>query len=174
VRYILEGRVRWAKGAGGANRVRVSPELIDASSASAKWAQPFDAPLTDVFQVQGDIAAKVAQSLQVALTPAAQQTLAARPTSDLLAYDAYLRGLAISRLGNSPLNLRRSAAAYREAVERDSMFAIAWSALGYTYSTLYFNASPLPTIGDSADKATARALEIAPHLAEAHGARALY
>ncbi|HEY2897898.1 MAG TPA: serine/threonine-protein kinase, partial [Gemmatimonadaceae bacterium] len=82
VRYILEGRVRWAKAPGGASRVRVSPELIDASSASDKWAQPFDAPLTDVFQVQGDIAAKVAQSLQVALTPAAQQTLAARPTSD--------------------------------------------------------------------------------------------
>ena len=174
VRYILEGRVRWAKAPGGASRVRVSPELIDASSASDKWAQPFDAPLTDVFQVQGDIAAKVAQSLQVALTPAAQQTLAARPTSDLLAYDAYLRGLAIARLGNAPVTLRRAAAAYREAVERDSMFAIAWSALGQMYSNLYFNGAPLASIGDSADKATARALEIAPHLAEAHAARAAY
>jgi eukaryotic-like serine/threonine-protein kinase len=174
VRYILEGRVRWAKGPGGASRVRVSPELIDANSASDKWAQPFDAPLTDVFQVQGDIAAKVAQSLQVALTPAAQQTLAARPTSDLLAYDAYLRGLAIARLGNAPVTLRRAAAAYREAVERDSMFAIAWSALGQMYSNLYFNGAPLPSIGDSAEKATARALEIAPHLAEAHAARAAY
>jgi TolB-like protein len=174
VRYILEGRVRWAKGPGGASRVRVSPELIDASSASDKWAQPFDAPLTDVFEVQGDIAAKVAQSLQVALTPAAQQTLAARPTSDLLAYDAYLRGLAITRLGNAPVTLRRAAAAYREAVERDSMFAIAWCALGQTYTSLYFNGAPIPSIGDSADKATARALEIAPHLAEAHAARAGY
>ena len=174
VRYLLEGRVRWAKAPGGASRVRVSPELIDASSASAKWAQPFDAPLTDVFQVQGDIAAKVAQSLQLALTPAAEQTLAARPTSDLLAYDAYLRGLAISRLGNAPINLRRSIADYREAVERDSMFALAWSALGASYCILYFNGTPLPAIGDSADQATARALAIAPNLTEAHAARARY
>jgi serine/threonine-protein kinase len=174
VRYILEGRVRWAKAAGGASRVRVSPELIDAGTANDKWAQPFDAPLTDVFQVQGDIAAKVAQSLQVALTPAAQQTLAARPTSDLLAYDAYLRGLALSRLGNAPTTLRRSAAAYREAVEHDSMFALAWSALGFSYATIYFNGAPLPPIGDSADKATARALALAPHLPEAHAARAVY
>ncbi len=142
VRYLLEGRVRWAKGAGGASRVRVSPELIDVNSASDKWAQPFDAPLTDVFQVQGDIAGKVAQSLQVALTPAAQQTLASRPTSDLLAYDAYLRGVAIAEQGNSPQLLHRAIGAFREAVARDSIFALAWSELGHEYYLLFFNALP--------------------------------
>ena len=55
VRYLLIGRVHWARGAGGASRVQVSPELIDAGTAADKWQQPFDAPLTDVFQVQGDI-----------------------------------------------------------------------------------------------------------------------
>ena len=174
VRYLLEGRVRWAKGAAGASRVRVSPELIDVNSASAKWAQPFDAPLTDVFQVQGDIAGKVAQSLQVALTPAAQQTLASRPTSDLLAYDAYLRGLAISEEGNSPMLLHRAVGAFREAVARDSSFALAWSELGHSYNLLFFNGIALPAFADSADVATARALALAPDLPEAHAYRAEY
>ncbi|HEY8794320.1 MAG TPA: hypothetical protein VIM15_05185, partial [Gemmatimonadaceae bacterium] len=174
VRYLLEGRVRWAKGAAGASRVRVSPELIDVNSASSKWAQPFDAPLTDVFQVQGDIAGKVAQSLQVALTPAAEQTLASRPTSDLLAYDAYLRGLAISEQGNSTPLLHRAIGAFREAVARDSSFALAWSELGHEYNLLFFNGIALPAIADSADKATARALALAPDLPEAHAFRAEY
>ncbi|HLB08581.1 MAG TPA: protein kinase [Gemmatimonadaceae bacterium] len=174
VRYLLEGRVRWAKGPAGASRVRVSPELIDVNSASSKWAQPFDAPLTDVFQVQGDIAGKVAQSLQVALTPAAQQTLASRPTSDLLAYDAYLRGIALSEQGNSPLLLHRAIGAFREAVARDSSFALAWSELGHEYNLLFFNALALPAMADSADKATARALALAPDLPEAHAFRAEY
>ena len=174
VRYILEGRVRWAKGAGGASRVRVAPELIDVSTASAKWAQPFDAPLTDVFQVQGDIASKVAQALQVALTPAAQQTLAARPTSDLLAYDAYLRGVALLQQGNSTMMLRRAITAFREAVARDSMFALAWSGLGHSYTLMYSNGIALAAVADSANKATARALAIAPDLPDAHASRAEY
>ena len=62
VRYLLLGKVRWAKGPGGTSRVQVSPELMDAATAADKWAQPFNAPLTDVFQVQGDIASKVATS----------------------------------------------------------------------------------------------------------------
>jgi len=115
-----------------------------------------------LFQVQGDIAGKVAQSLQVALTPAAEQTLASRPTSDLLAYDAYLRGLAISEQGNSPQLLHRAIGAFREAVARDSSFALAWSELGHEYNLLFFNGIALPAIADSADKATARALALAP------------
>jgi eukaryotic-like serine/threonine-protein kinase len=174
VRYLLEGRVRWAKGPAGTSRVRVSPELIDVSSAAAKWAQPFDAPLTDVFQVQGDIASKVAQSLQVALTPAAQQTLAARPTSDLLAYDSYLRGLALTAQGNSPLLLHRAITAFREAVARDSSFALAWSELGHEYNLLYFNGLRSPALSDSADRATATALALAPDLPEAQAFRAQY
>jgi TolB-like protein len=62
VEYILTGTVRWAKGAGGQSRVQVSPELVQVATASTKWQQPFDAALTDVFQVQADIAGRVAES----------------------------------------------------------------------------------------------------------------
>jgi TolB-like protein len=174
VRYLLLGKVRWAKGPGGTSRVQVSPELVDASTAADKWAEPFDAPLTDVFQVQGDIAGKVAQALRVALTPAAQQTLAARPTNDLEAYDAYLRGLDLSHSGNAPATIRLAIAAYDEAISRDSTFALAWAGLGSMYVLMYENALPTRAAADSADLATARALALAPGLPEAYAARTLY
>jgi eukaryotic-like serine/threonine-protein kinase len=60
VQYLLRGTVRWDKGAGRASRVRVSPELVQVSTASTKWQEPFEAPLTDVFQVQAEVAARVA------------------------------------------------------------------------------------------------------------------
>ena len=174
VRYLLIGRVHWARGPGGTSRVQVSPELIDAGTAAAKWQQSFDAPLTDVFQVQGDIASKVAQSLQVALTPAAKQDLASSPTKDLVAYDSYLRGLALQKSGNSPAALRRALKAYNEAIARDSDFALAWSGAGREYGLLYTNGIPSPALADSADKATARALALRQDLADAHGARSSY
>jgi TolB-like protein/tetratricopeptide (TPR) repeat protein len=174
VRYLLIGRVHWARGPGGASRVQVSPELIDVSTAADKWQQPFDAPLTDVFQVQGDIASKVAQSLKVALTPATQQDLASSPTKDLVAYDSYLRGLALRTSGNSPATLRRAMGAFRDAVERDSTFALAWSSLATTYALMYSNAVPTPALADSADRASARALALQPELSAARAARSVY
>jgi eukaryotic-like serine/threonine-protein kinase len=176
-RYLLEGRVRWAKGAAGApSRVRVSTELIDAGSAADKWGAPFDAPLTDVFQVQGQIAGQVAQALQVALTPSARQTLTAAPTANLAAYDAYLHGKSLDESGsNAPVALRGAIAAYREAIAADSNFALAWSALASTMATLdYDSPVPFPGLADSVDAASARALALAPDLPDAHLARAAF
>ncbi|HMI57050.1 MAG TPA: hypothetical protein VK511_03295, partial [Gemmatimonadaceae bacterium] len=174
VRYLLIGRVHWARGPGGTSRVQVSPELIDVSTAADKWQQPFDAPLTDVFQVQGDIASKVAQSLKVALTPATQQDLASSPTKDLVAYDSYLRGVALRSGGNSPGMLRRAIGAFHDAVQRDSTFALAWSSLATTYALMYTNGVPTPALADSADRASARALALQPELPAARAARSVY
>jgi eukaryotic-like serine/threonine-protein kinase len=174
VRYLLIGRVHWARAAGGTSRVQVSPELIDAGTAADKWQQPFDAPLTDVFQVQSDIASKVAQSLKVALTPASKQDLASSPTKDLVAYDSYLRGIALRASGNSPATLRRSIGAFGDAVRRDSTFALAWSSLSTSYALMYSNGVPTPALADSADRASARALVLQPDLPAARAARAAY
>jgi len=110
VDYLLTGTVRWEKAAGG-NRVRVSPELIVVSTASTKWQQPFDAALSDVFQVQADIAGRVAQALNLALEGPKQEQLAERPTQNLAAYDAYLKGEEITQgiWGVDPATLRRGA-----------------------------------------------------------------
>jgi eukaryotic-like serine/threonine-protein kinase len=174
VRYLLVGRVHWAKGPSGTSRVQVSPELIDVTTAADKWQQPFDAPLTDVFVVQADIAAKVAHELQVALTPAAKQTLGARPTDNLDAYDAYLRGLDIRNKGNSPAILHRAAVEFTEAIRLDSNFALAWSSLGDAIALEYYNGVPTVALGDSVDRVTAHALALEPDLADALAARSTY
>jgi tetratricopeptide (TPR) repeat protein len=100
--------------------------------------------------------------------------LAARPTNDLEAYDAYLRGLDLSHSGNAPATIRLAIAAYDEAISRDSTFALAWAGLGSMYVLMYENALPTRAAADSADLATARALALAPGLPEAYAARTLY
>lgn len=175
VRYLLVGKVRWAKApTGGLSRVQVSPELIEANTAADKWAVPFDAPLTDVFQVQADIAAEVAQQLRVALAPATQHTLAERPTGNLDAYDAYLRGRDAGRRMSGPAALRAIEASYREAVQLDSTFALAWAGLATEYALIYSQGTPLPAVGDSAHAAATTALALAPDLPEAHIALSIY
>src|SRR6185369_14096374 len=94
--YLLVGKVRWQKTGDGVSRVQVSPELIQTASATTRWQQPFDAPLEDVFRVQVDIASRVAQALDLALGASARQQLTERPTRNMAAYDAFLRGEALS------------------------------------------------------------------------------
>ncbi len=98
--YLLTATVQWEKAPGAPSRVRVSPELIRVEPGAApttKWQQPFDASLTDVFQVQADIATKVASALNAALGDSVRHELAAKPTANLAAYDAYLKGEAASQ-----------------------------------------------------------------------------
>jgi TolB-like protein len=84
VQYLLYATVRWQKsGAGGVSRVQVRPELITVRDAASKWQEPFDAALTDVFQVQADIASRVAGGLDVALGDSTKRVLAATPTVSL-------------------------------------------------------------------------------------------
>jgi eukaryotic-like serine/threonine-protein kinase len=171
--YLLEGRVRWAKGPDGTNRVRVSAELVDARTSTDKWEQPFDAPLTDVFEVQSDIAGRVAEELEVELTPGAEETLTMQPTADLSAYDAYLRGVAALNAGGPGVQ-HGEVALFNRAVARDSGFALAWAALAKAQAQQYAFGVPRATLADSADRNSLRALALAPDLAQAHNARADY
>src|SRR5262245_4663127 len=143
VDWLLTGTVRWEKGAGG-NHVRVSPELIQVSTGSTKWQQPFDAALTDVFQVQADMAGEVAQAMDLALGSPQRATLAERPTTNAAAYDAYLKGEAESQgLGVADfVRLRSAVALYERAVALDSGFVQAWSQLSRAHSLIYSNGSP--------------------------------
>jgi serine/threonine-protein kinase len=176
VDYLLVGKVRWEKRPDGTSRVQVSPELIQASTAAARWQQPFDATITDVFQVQAEIASRVAQALDVALGTNERQTLAQKPTADLAAYDAYLRGEEISggmSVGD-PTTLRRAVAFYEQAVALDSGFALAWAQLSRAHSTIYGNGVPAPEEGAKARRAADRALALAPSRPEGRLALAEY
>ena len=89
VRYVLEGSVRK-----GGNRVRITGQLIDAMTGAHLWADRFDGSLEDVFELQDKIAVSVAGIIEPALQAAEMRRSAARPTTDLTAYDLYLRALA--------------------------------------------------------------------------------
>ena len=162
VDYLLTGKVRWADGANGATRVQVSPELIDASTAVAAWHQSFDAPLTDVFQVQADIASRVASALDVALGDSAKQRLAERPTQNLAAYDAYLRGEEIVRTVGGVTGMRQAETYYERATELDPSFAAAWARLSQAHSWLYASTAPTQADADGARVAAERARALAP------------
>ena len=174
VDYLLTGTVRWEKTPGAPNRVRVSPELVQVSTASTKWQAPFEAPLTDVFRVQADVAARVAEALGVALGAGERERLAERPTENLAAYDAFLRGEEASGGPAPDLAAHRLAIDYYErAVALDSTFALAWARLSRAHLGSY---SALPTTADAvaARRAAERALALAPKLAEGYYALAYY
>jgi serine/threonine-protein kinase len=173
VDYLLVGKVRWAKGSGG-NRVQVSPELIEANTADSKWQQPFDASLTDVFQVQADIASRVAQALDVAIGSSQQQVLQDRPTRNLAAYDAYLKGQALRARGSNPVTLRQAAQSFEQAVALDSGFVDAWVGLSAANSGLYGNGAPSPAVADRARSAADRALALRPDYPAAYRALGVY
>ncbi|HEX5634623.1 MAG TPA: protein kinase, partial [Gemmatimonadales bacterium] len=177
VRYLLTGTVRWDKQ--GQGRVRVSPELIEVTPGGApasKWQQPFDAPLTDVFQVQSGIASRVATALDVALGATTQRSLAAQPTRNLQAYDAFLRGEAAWDNGNkgAPESLHQAQELFEEAVRRDSTFALAWARLARVHLALYSNVAPRPEDAAGAREAIAHATALAPDDPETVIAKAFY
>jgi len=157
VDWLLTGTVRWEKGAGG-NHVRVSPELIQVATGSTTWQQPFDAALTDVFQVQADMAGQVAQALDLALGSSQRAVLAERPTSNAAAYDAFLKGEAESQSVGTAVGaqLRSAIDYYEQAVALDSSFVQAWTQLSRAHSLLYIN-------GAISQEGKQRALEAAEH-----------
>ncbi|MGH7628152.1 MAG: TPR end-of-group domain-containing protein, partial [Gemmatimonadales bacterium] len=170
VDYLLVGKVRWQKAKEGASRVQVSPELIEVNTARATWQQPFDAALTDVFKVQGDIAGQVASALDLALGASQQRALAERPTANLAAYDAYLKAAAVRARSNNPVDLRQAVNYFERAVALDSTFAAAWAGLSEAGSLLYVQGTPSPPVADQARSAAERALVLAPTQPEGYRA----
>jgi eukaryotic-like serine/threonine-protein kinase len=167
VGYLLTGTVRWETGSGTTRRVRVSPELvkINGRAPTTKWVQSFDASLSDVFQVQTDVAARVAQALDVALSVGLEQRLAERPTQSLAAYDAFLRGEAASA-PSDPISLRHALTYYEQAVALDSTFLQAWAQLAWAQALLYFLGTPTPAGAEAARRAAQRTFAIAPNRPE--------
>jgi TolB-like protein/tetratricopeptide (TPR) repeat protein len=178
-RYLLTGTVRWEKGAGGGNRVQVSPELVEVSSGSAprtRWQEPFDASMTDVFQVQADVATRVAQALGATLGSGERKALEEKPTRNLAAYDAYLKGEEISNglAVIDPVLLRRALGYYEQAVALDSTFALAWARLSQAHSLLYVLGEPTPENAQAALVGAQRVVALAPQSPEAHLAMGKY
>jgi adenylate cyclase len=124
VRYVIEGSVRK-----GGNRVRITGQLIDATTGAHLWADRFDGLIEDVFELQDKVASSVAGVIEPALQAAETERAAGRPTRDLTAYDLYLRGYAMA------LSSRRQASEalrlLEQAITRDPRYgpALAWAAI---------------------------------------------
>jgi serine/threonine protein kinase/tetratricopeptide (TPR) repeat protein len=178
VHYLLTATVRWQKG-GGKDRVQVRPELVEVRESGApasRWQQPFDAAMTDVFQVQSDIATKVAQALGGALGTGEEERLAEKPTSNLAAYDAFLKGEAASfgMAAVDPQSLRKALGFYEQAVALDPGYVQAWARVSLANSTLYYYAVPTPVLSERALQAAERAVALAPKRPEGYQALGSY
>lgn len=170
--YVLLGKVRWVGSDSAKRRVQVVPELIDVKSGDVKWQQAFDANLTDVFEVQSQIASKVVGSLGLAIGGNTRDDLASRPTANVAAYQLYLKARALSN-GDIP-TLRQNAELLEQAVALDSTFVAAWAALSITMSRTYANGNKSPDAGRRAKEALDRATALDPQAVVTHLAAARY
>jgi TolB-like protein/predicted Zn-dependent protease len=135
VANILEGSVQKA-----GNQVRVNVHLVNVQTGSQLWAETYDRKLSDIFAVESEIARGIAESLQATLTGGEEQALAANPTNNPEAYDAYLRGLAFEARSNySSDALFKAIDFYDLAVRLDPNFALAWARLSGLHALLYSN-----------------------------------
>ncbi len=157
VANILEGSVQKA-----ADQVRVNVHLVNVQTGSQLWAETYDRKLSDIFVVESEIAKGIAESLQAKLTGREEQALAAKPTNNPEAYDAYLRGLAFEARSNySSDALFKAIDFYGLAVRLDPNFALAWARLSGGHALLYFNRGD---ITDARRDAAKEALENAQRL----------
>ena len=171
VRYLLSATVNWAKDARGSGRLQVVPELLDVRTGAVKWQQTFDAPLTDVFQVQSDVAVQVAGALDVALGAGERRDIAARPTANLAAYDAFLKGKEAIELGGVA-DMQRAVDFFQQAVALDSTFAQAWVYLARAQALFFTQQAGSPAVAEQARRNAERAKALAPGTATAHWATA--
>lgn len=128
--YLVNGSVRRA-----GPRLRVTAELVRASSGRLVWSQQYDRPVADLLALQEEIALAVARGVTGRLLPSERARLVARPTRDPAAYDLFLRGRASAALSTEP-GLRRALDLYRGALAIDSRFAQAWAGIASAWLML--------------------------------------
>src|SRR5881394_690337 len=168
VANILEGSVQKAN-----DQVRITVQLINALNDSHLWAETYDRKLIDVFQIETDLAQKIASSLEAKLTGREKKEIATRGTTNPEAYDAFLHALSLlNRQGVS--DLQESIKFSRRAVELDPNYAEAWCTLAFAESQKYFYPDHSEAQLARARAATETAIRLAPDSAEAAGALGVF
>jgi serine/threonine protein kinase/Tfp pilus assembly protein PilF len=172
VAHILEGSVQKSGDA-----VRVNVQLINVATDSHLWADTYDRRLTDIFSVESEVAKAIADQLRAKLTGWEEQIIAAKPTDNVEAYDAYLRGLAYTlKTLNTPANALGAQKYLKEAVRLDPKFAFSWALLSFVDSAGYLTNVLQPTVAlrEEARQAAETALTLQPDLGEAILAKGYY
>lgn len=168
VATVLEGSVRKA-----GQRVRITAQLIDANTDGHLWAQTYDRELSDIFEVQSDVAEKIAEALQAQIKPAEEESIKRHPTENMAAFEAYLQGrVALGKRTEEPL--RRAITCFETAIEKDPRYALAYTGLADAYIAMsLFEYLPSKEAFPKAIEAAEKALQIDPSLAEAHASLGL-
>jgi len=175
VDYVLEGSVRWARTVEGKGRVRITPQLIRVTDDSHLWADSYDRVIEDVFEIQSDIASKVVDQLGVSLGGSEREEVEARPTENLEAYQAYLRGLDyVTVVTWNRGDLERAIKLFERAVEMDPEFVPAYYRLALAHLRMHWGVEPSHERVARAKVAAERALALAPDHPEAHLAMGYY
>jgi TolB-like protein/tetratricopeptide (TPR) repeat protein len=176
VSYLLTGTVRWARGKAGAERVRITPQLIRVADDTSQWTDVYEFTMDDIFHVQSEIAREVVSRLGFTLLEHERGSLEARPTSNIEAYQAYLRGQFTARQPHFTLSTWLTAVGdFERAVALDPSFALAWAELARAHARLvYFRYDISPQRHERAQHALGRARELAPDSPEVHVAAGYY
>src|SRR6266567_6625116 len=172
VAHIVEGSVQKS-----GDSVRVNVQLIKAGNDSHLWADTFDRKLTDIFSVESEVAKAIAEQLRAKLTGQEEQVIAAKPTDNTEAYDAYLRGLAYTlKNAVTPANALGAQKYLREAVRLDPKFALGWALLSFVEAQGYHTQTLQRTVAlrEEARQAAETALAFQPNLGEAILAKGSY
>jgi serine/threonine protein kinase/Tfp pilus assembly protein PilF len=163
VTTVLEGSVRKS-----GNRLRIMAQLINVADGYHLWSERYDRELQDIFEVQDEIAKTIADRLKVTLGAGRQNPLVRAGTKNLEAYQLYLKGR-FHWNKRTPDGLQKAIEYFREAIEKDPDYALAYTGLADTYNMASFlNVFPPADVMPKAKTAAATALEIDDGLAEAH------
>jgi serine/threonine protein kinase/Flp pilus assembly protein TadD len=163
--YVLGGSLRRA-----GNRLRITAQLVEARTGTSVWAERYDRELSDVFEVQDEIARNITQALRIRLTPQEEKALAAKPTGDPRAYDHYLRGRAFTRR-QTRSDLELAQQMFDHAILLDPGFALAHAGIANACGLVYEWHEAEPRWLERGLESCRRALALEPNLAEALAAR---
>jgi TolB-like protein/Tfp pilus assembly protein PilF len=167
---ILEGSVRRI-----GNRVRVNVQLINVVNDQHIWAEDYDRELTDVFDIQSDLAQKIAGELRAKLSPSEKEQIERKPTQNTEAYLAFLEGHdLLTRPDRLRADTEKAEQLFERATRLDPNFAGAFAALGWVEDWMYHTFDPTPARKAKAHAAAEEALRLEPNLPEAHLALGFY
>jgi serine/threonine protein kinase/Flp pilus assembly protein TadD len=164
--YVLTGTLRRA----GA-RLRITAQLVDTRTDFSLWSERFDREMKDVFEVQDEMARKIAEALRVTLSPEELEALAVKPTENLKAYDLYLRGKRYARR-QTRQDLEFALEMFQNAVDIDPSFALAYAACANACAMFYCNYSRDLVWVERAREASGKAVALRWDLPEVQVAQA--
>jgi serine/threonine protein kinase/tetratricopeptide (TPR) repeat protein len=152
--YVLTGSLRRS-----GNRLRITTQLVDTATDFPMWSERYDREMKDVFEVQDEIARKIAEALRVTLSPQELEALAIKPTENLQAYDLYLRGKRYARR-QTRQDLEFALEMFQNAVTLDPSFALAYAACANACAMFYCNFSRDQIWVERARNASGRAVAL--------------